>query len=54
MGCGRDVLSSEVLQQLPTEAVGAPSLDVFKSSLHGTLGSLIQWATALPTAVDWN
>jgi len=49
MGCGRDVLSSEVLQQLPTEAVGAPSLEVLKARLDGALGCYEMWRlVALP------
>ena len=31
----------EALAQLPKEAVGAPSLEVFKARLDGTLYSLI-------------
>jgi len=40
-GCQGDVLSresGEVLQQLPRDA---PSLEVFKTRLGGTLGSLV-------------
>ena len=33
---------------LPTEAVDAPSLEVFKARLGGALGRLIWWRTALP------
>ena len=29
--------------RLPREAVDAPSLEVFKARLDGTLGSLIYW-----------
>ena len=31
----------EVLEQLPREAVNAPSVDVFKARLDGALGSLV-------------
>ena len=34
-------MSREVLEQLPREAVDAPSLEVFKARLDGTLGSLV-------------
>jgi len=37
----------------PREAVGTPSLEALKASLDGALGSLIQWAAALPTAEAW-
>ena len=33
--------SGEVLEQLPREAVDAPSLEVFKARLDGALGSLV-------------
>ena len=33
--------------RLPREAVGAPSLEAFKSRLYGALGSLIWWVSAL-------
>ena len=36
-------MSREVLEQLPREAVDAPSLEVFKARLDGTLGSLVQY-----------
>jgi len=29
------------MEQLPREAVGAPSLEVFKARLDGALGSLV-------------
>ena len=32
---------AEMLEQLPREAVDAPSLDVFKARLDGALGSLV-------------
>ena len=32
------------------EAVGAPSLEVFKGRLDGALGNLIYWVAALPMA----
>ena len=35
---------------LPREAVDAPSLEAFKATLDGALGSLIQWVAALPMA----
>jgi len=35
---------------LPGEAVGAPSLEVFKARFHGALGSLSWWVAALPMA----
>ena len=34
--------------RLPTEAVDAPSLEVFKARLDGALGSLSWWMAALP------
>ena len=46
--------SGEVLEQLPREAVDAPSLEVFKTMLDGALGNLVQhwiWRlVALPVA----
>ena len=33
--------SGEVLEQLPREAVDAPSLEVFKTMLDGALGNLV-------------
>ena len=33
--------SGEVLEQLPGEAVDAPSLEAFKARLDGALGSLV-------------
>ena len=33
--------SDAVLEQLPREAVDAPSLEVFKARLDGALGSLV-------------
>ena len=33
--------NGEVLEQLPREAVAAPSLEVFKARLDGALGSLV-------------
>ena len=36
--------------RLPREAVGAPSLEVFKARLDGALGSLSWWVAALTTA----
>ena len=33
---------------LPREAVGSPSLEVFKARLCGTLGSLNWWEVSLP------
>lgn len=38
------------MAQLPREAEGAPSLEVFKTGLDGDLGSLTQWMAALPMA----
>ena len=47
--------SGEVLEQLPREAVDAPSLEVFKARLDGALGSLgwyYMWRlVALPVPV---
>ena len=43
VGCEGEVLcyeSGEVLEQLPREAVDAPSLEVFQARLDGALGSL--------------
>ena len=42
--CQGEVLcceSGEVLEELPREAVDAPSLEVFKARLDGALGSLV-------------
>ena len=36
--------------RLPSDAVDAPSLKVFKTRLGGALGSLIWWLAALSTA----
>ena len=36
-----------VLAQLPTQAVGAPSLEEFKARLDGALGSLSWWVVFL-------
>jgi len=35
--------SGEVLEQLPKEAVVAPSLEVFKARLDGAVGSLVSY-----------
>ena len=35
-------------------AVGAPSLEAFKTSLDGALGSLTWWLATLPVARGWN
>jgi len=40
--------------RLPREAVDAPSLEMLKDRLDGTLGSLNRWLAALPTAGIWN
>jgi len=37
--------------RLPSGAVGAPSLEVFKARLDGALGSLTWWVADLPMAV---
>jgi len=36
--------------RLPREAVGAPSLEVFKARLDGALGSPVWWEVSLPMA----
>ena len=36
-------VSGEVLEQLPREAVDAPSLEVVKARLDGALGSLVYY-----------
>ena len=44
VGCQGEVFdceSGEVLEQLPREAVDAPSLEAFKARLDGALGSLV-------------
>ena len=50
--------SGEVLEQLPGEAVGAPSLEVFKARLDGARGSLVYYQiwrlVALPAAGGWS
>ena len=46
VGCQGEVLysgSGEVLEQLPREAVDAPSLQAFKARLDVALGSLGCW-----------
>ena len=45
---------SEALAQLPREAVDVPSLEAVRAGLHGALGSLSWWGTALPTAEECN
>jgi len=40
--------------RLPSEAVGAPPLEVLKARLDGALGNLSWWVSALPMAGDWN
>ena len=42
------------LNRLPREAVGAPSLEVFKARLDGALGNLVWWEVSLPRAGGWN
>ena len=39
--------------RLPTEAVDAPSLEVFKVRLDGALSNLISWKMSLHTAGGW-
>ena len=39
---------------LPREAVGAPSLEVFKARLDGALGNLVWWEVFLPMEGRWN
>jgi len=36
--------------RLPTEAVAAPSMAVFKARLDGALSTLVWWKGSLPTA----
>jgi len=36
--------------RLPREAVGAPSLEVFKARLDGALSNLVQWKLSVPMA----
>ena len=46
--------SGEVLEQLPTEAVDAPSsLEVFKARLDGALGSLVWYYMWRLVALLW-
>jgi len=40
--------------RLPSKAVGAPSLEVFRTRLAGAPGSLISWMATLPTAGGWS
>ena len=40
--------------RLSREAVGAPSLEVFKVRLDGAMGRLSWWVAALLTAGTWN
>jgi len=35
---------------LPRAVVGAPSLEVFKAKLDGTLSNLVWWKVSLPMA----
>jgi len=39
---------------IPSEAVDAPSLEVFKARLDGALSNLVQWKVSLPMAGIWN
>jgi len=36
--------------RVPREAVDAPSLEVFKAGLDGTLSNLVKWKVSLPMA----
>jgi len=38
--------------RLPREAVAAPSLEVFKARLDGTLSNLVYWKMSLPMGRD--
>jgi len=40
--------------RLPREAVDAPSLEVFKTRLDGTLSILVWWKMSLLMAGGWN
>ena len=40
--------------RLPREAVDAPSLEMYKTRLDETLGSLICWVATLPMVGVWN
>ena len=40
--------------RLPREAVGAPSLAVFKARLDGAVSNLVWWQVSLPMAGGWN
>jgi len=43
-------VGGEALSQLPREALGASSLEVFMTRLDGALGSYYLWVAALPMA----
>ena len=43
-----------MLEQLPREAVDAPSLQAFKARLDVALGSLVWWLVTLHIAGGWN
>ena len=40
--------------RLPREFVAAPSLEVFKARLDGTLSNLGWWKVSLPMTGGWN
>ena len=44
----------DALNRLPKEAVGTPSLQVFKARLDVALGSLVCWLATLHIAGGWN
>ena len=40
--------------RLPKETVDSPTLEVFKVTLDGALGNVIQWEVSLLTGRGWN
>ena len=40
--------------KLPREAVGTPSLEMFKARLDGALSKLVEWEVSLAIAGGWN
>jgi len=40
--------------RLPSEAVGAPSMEAFKARLDGAVSNLVWWEVSLPIAGGWN
>lgn len=45
--------SDKTLEQVPREFVDAPSLELFKDRLDGTLSNMVWWKMSLPMAVGF-